>query len=203
MLAKSIKIELIEKIGTESGCPICSIILDYEFHLLSKLQYEISNDEQIRKEIAIQGGFCDFHFRQFKKLANGKTNIIFLKSIIEEGAFKKENFKVKCSICKKVDNYQTAVVKSFVDLLPEKENAEKFDQSNGICFEHLELVCDFIDDEKIKNWLRKIHVVQIERLQKDFDYMNNANSFYEIERAKRGLINALIQKLTGRKSGGL
>ncbi len=197
------KEKLFWKMENESGCPVCSLLMDYEFNLLANIQYDITNDDSLRKQIAMGGGFCDFHFRQFKKIANGKTNIVFLKTIIEVGPYKKENFKINCKICEKVHEYEIAAVQIFTNLLSTVETAAKFEQSNGICFDHLKMANNFIKDVALRTWLGRTHIYQIERMKEDFVYMNGISSFYEIDREKRGLINALIQKLTGRKSGGL
>lgn len=194
---------IIKKLESDSGCSICSTILDFEFQLLSKIQYEIAFDENIREEIARDGGFCDFHFRQFKRLANGKTKIVLLKKIIESGAYKNYNFNIRCRICKEVNDYELTLLQIFIKLLTDNGNKERFEKSNGICFVHLELVKNLTGNQAMKNWLHEIYANQIVRLRKEFDEMDNVSSYYEIDRGKRKLINSLIQKLTGRKSGGL
>ncbi len=195
--------ELKEKILNEKNCPLCSLVLDFEFNQLSQIQHQVSYDSGIRKNIAGKGGFCDFHFRQFKKIANGKTNIIFLKSIIEEGAYKSDNFNIECLICNKVNIYENELLNSFMEFLFDKINRKNFEETNGICFVHLKMITEFMEDENITKWLSQTHIKQIERMQKDFEYMNSVKSFYEIDREKRKLINILIEKLAGRKTGAL
>jgi hypothetical protein len=200
---KSIKEELSERVSTEDGCPLCSMMMDYEFNQIAHIQYEVSNNKNIREMIASEGGFCDFHFRQFRKIANGKTNISLLKSIIEVGAYKKENFQIECRLCKSVNEYEYNLLRVFTEFLSEKEKRTQHEKTNGICFIHLKQVKYLIEDENIKGWLQKIHIEQIERMRTDFDFMNALKSFYEIDRKKRKLINILIEKLAGRKIGGL
>lgn len=203
MIIGEIENTIMIKLKSENGCPICSIVLDYEFNLIAKLQYEITYNEKLRKEVANEGGLCDFHFRQFRKIANGKTNILFLKTIIEEGAYKKENFSIECRLCKGVTKYEKTIIEKFINIIKIEENKEEFVHSRGICFEHIKLVYNLIDDEKTKLWLQKVNIEQIENLKTEYDYMSNVNSYYEIDRKMRSLISSLIQKLTGRKSSGL
>ena len=200
---KSTKEELSERISTENGCPLCSMMMDYEFNQIAHIQYEVSNNKIIREMIASEGGFCDFHFRQFRKIANGKTNISLLKSIIEAGAYKEENFQIECRLCKSVNEYEYNLLRVFAEFLSEKEKRTQHEKTNGICFSHLKRLNDFIEDENTKCWLHKVHIEQIERMQTDFDFMNALKSFYEIDREKRKLINILIEKLAGKKIGGL
>lgn len=185
------------------GCPICSMIMDYEFNFISKIQYAVSNEKKTREEIAAEGGFCDFHFRQFKKIANGKTNILLLKSIIEVGAYKRKNFSVNCRICLDIDVYESEIIKSLSYFITDQNFRLNFESSIGICFNHLQMVTIRLEDKKIIEWLIDTHIKQIELMHKDFDDMSKIKSFYEIDRDKRKLINILIEKLAGRKTRSL
>ena len=98
--------EIINRIINEDGCPLCAMVLDFEFDFLAKLQHEVAVDESTRKEIANEGGFCDFHFRQFKKIADGKTNILLLKTIIEEKIYESLLEERECRICTAVSKYE-------------------------------------------------------------------------------------------------
>ncbi len=190
-------------LNSKAGCAVCSAIIDYEFDLLSKLQYEIHNNESIRKEVAEEGGFCNFHFRQFKKIASGLTNIALLKSLIESSSYKKDNFKIECRLCKQIDSYENSLISAQIELLKEESFKKKFYNTTGLCFEHFRQVISMCDNENIKNWLKEIHVVQIEKMQSDFEYMLQFKSFYEIDREKRKLINIMIEKFAGRKTHAL
>jgi hypothetical protein len=194
--------EISERLVKEISCPLCSMVMDYEFNLLARTQYQVTNDDSVRNEISLEGGFCDFHFRQFKKIASGKTNIILLKSIIENGLYKKNQFEIDCRICKTVNEYENELIKNFLNFLSEQENRNQFEKTNGICSVHLKELCKLTDDET-SNWLLSTYVLQIDRMQEDFENMNNFKSYYEIDREKRKLINVLIEKLAGRRTQGL
>lgn len=193
---------LINSMNSEAGCPLCSVVLDYEFEFLAKLQYKVSNDSSFRKEIANKGGFCDYHFRQFKKIANKKTNILLLKSIIEEKFYHKEKFIIDCCICKAVNNYERKCIETFIKIFQDDINKKKYEETNGICFIHLMQIKNITGDINFIHWLEKNYIQHIEKLGPVFEEMSN-RSFYEIEREKRMLINVLIEKLTGRKSRSL
>jgi len=200
---KNINAELIEKLSNNKGCPLCSAIIDFEFDQFSKLQYEITHNEEIRRQIAMDGGFCDFHFRQFKKIANGKTNILLLKAIVHSEVYKQKKFSIKCRICESINEYEEKLLRTFMDYLFDNKARMNFQMSNGICFVHLNLLNKFKDFNEILEWLHKVHVEQIKKMQTDFDDMSQYKSFYEIAPEKRMLINILIEKLAGRKTGGL
>ncbi len=190
-------------LNSKAGCPVCNAIIDYEFDLLSKLQYEIHNNESVRKEVAEEGGFCDFHFRQFKKVAGGFTNIALLKSLIESNSYADNNFRINCRLCKQVDSFENSLITVQYELLKDESFKKKFCDTIGLCFEHFNQVILICDNEDIKNWLKEIHVEQIKRMREDFDFMLTFKSFYEIDREKRALINTMIEKFAGRKTHAL
>ncbi len=190
-------------LNSKAGCPVCNAIIDYEFDLLSKLQYQIHNDEIVRNEVAKEGGFCDFHFRQFKKIAGGFTNIALLKSLIESSSYKDDNFKIECRLCTQVDKFESSLIEAELELLKDDSFKEKFFSTSGLCFEHFNMVSSLCDNEDMKKWLKKIHIEQIERMLEDFDYMLTFKSYYEIDREKRALINTMIEKFAGRKTHAL
>lgn len=190
-------------LNSKAGCPVCNAIIDYEFDLLSKLQYEIYNNESVRKEVAEEGGFCDFHFRQFKKVAGGFTNIVLLKSLIESGNYADNNFRINCRLCKQIDSFEKSLITAQYELLGDESFRKKFYDTTGLCFEHFNQVIFICADEDIKNWLKKTHIEQIKKMQSDFEYMLQFKSFYEIDREKRKLINTMIEKFAGRKTHAL
>jgi hypothetical protein len=190
-------------LNSKAGCPVCNAIIDYEFDLLSKLQYEIHNNESVRKEVAAEGGFCDFHFRQFKKVAGGFTNIVLMKSLIENGSYTNNNFKINCRLCKQIDSFENSLITAQYELLKDESFKKKFSGTTGLCFEHFNQVISICNNEDLKNWLKEIHIRQIKRMKEDFDFMLTFKSFYEIDRGKRALINTMIEKFAGRKTHAL
>src|SRR3989304_7102536 len=186
---KNINDELIEKISNNKGCPLCSSIMDFEFDQFCQLPYEITHNEEIRKQITMEGGFCDFHFRQFKKIASGKTNILLLKAIVQSDVYKQEEFSIKCRICESINEYEEKLLRTFMEYLFDNKSRMKFRMSNGICFVHLSFLNKFNDVNEILEWLHKVHVEQIKKMQTDFDNMGPYKSFYTINPEKRILLN--------------
>jgi len=195
------KKEIIKKIKNKINCPLCSIITDYEFNLLAKIQYDITYDENFRKQIASEGGFCDFHFKQFKKIANAKTNMFLLLSIIESEVYMNIDFENHCRLCKSIDLLEKKLVKYTVDLFHDFEFQNIFENSYGLCNVHIKTVLKEIKEDELRDWIIKIHREQIESLKSDLHSMSSVKSYFEISADKRKLICFLIEKFAGRKSG--
>ncbi|MHB1687156.1 MAG: hypothetical protein ACYCVH_07265 [Ignavibacteriaceae bacterium] len=201
---------ILKNINTEPGlssakaaCPLCNALMDYEFDLLAKLQYEIHNNESVRKKVAEEGGFCDFHFRQFKKIASGLTNILLLKSLVESDSYKKESFNIECRLCNQIDSFENALIIAQYELFKDDSFKHKFSDTIGLCFVHFNKIISISDDAEIDKWLKEIHIDQIKRTKEEFDFMLRFKSFYEIDREKRKLINIMIEKFAGRKTHAL
>ena len=203
MIERGFKEKIKKTIDGSKGCPICSIVLEYEFDLLAKIQYGISQDESLRREIAIEGGFCDFHYRQFKRLANFKTNTLLLQSIVESGFFKNTAAEINCRICRVINKAEDGLINDMTELLAGKDFQNNFEQSYGVCAVHLKGILKVIKPEGLKEWLVRIHQQQIERYKTILEELNSANSYWDIEMGKREFVNLLIQKFAGRKTAGV
>ncbi|HEX2869390.1 MAG TPA: DUF6062 family protein [Ignavibacteriales bacterium] len=195
--------EITDKMEQEQICSLCSLLTEYEFDFLSRLQYEIANNREIRSEIASEGGFCGFHYRQFKKIASGRTNALLLKTIMEESAFDSEEFKINCRICQANDKLEDELVGKELELLQDNAFMERFSLSTGLCFEHLHEILRRQTDSEKKKWLIKTNQMQINRIFPDIESILNAKSFYEVPREKRHLISVMVLKLSGRRTLGL
>lgn len=198
---KEIKNKIIAKMNEGDGCPLCSTLLDHEFNQIAELQYAITFDEKVRREIADEGGFCDFHFRQFKKISSGKTNIIFLETIIETGNLRYDYYK-NCRICKSVEVYEKSLIVTEHKLLESGQFKERFKNSLGLCFPHLRQLMIFGGSD-LSNWLMEINIEQFKRALPDLREMAKVKSYFHIDKEKRKLINIIIEKLAGRKTLGL
>jgi len=62
--------QIFNKMREVRRCPVCALLEDLEFEILCQFQYDLTRNEGVRTAIAKAGEFCDFHFLQFRKLAN-------------------------------------------------------------------------------------------------------------------------------------
>lgn len=197
-----LKEKLFWKMENESGCPVCSLLMSYEFDLLASMQYDITNNDSLRKQIAMEGGFCDFHFRQFKKIANYKTNILLLKAIVDAGMHKNVNVNIDCRLCNAVNQFENELVHHSSELFSDIDFQDRFKKSNGLCIIHLKEILVNINEEGQKNMILKIHHEQIDRFKPLLEMMSSARSYFDIDINNRELVNVLIQKFAGRKTAG-
>ncbi|MEW6005292.1 MAG: DUF6062 family protein [Stygiobacter sp.] len=196
----TLKERIFKKLTNQSGCPLCSLIIDFEFSLLAKIQYNITQNDSFRKQIAMEGGFCDFHFKQFKKIANFKTNALLLKSLLEFGIHKDVFAEINCQLCKEINQFENELINYTAELFNDIDFYNRYKKSNGFCVIHLKGMLSNIKDEEIKRKILQIHREQIDNFKPILEMMNSVKSYFDIDISKRGLINVIIQKLVGRKA---
>ena len=197
-----LKEKLLEKIKDESGCPLCALVMDHEFSLLADIQYDIVRYESLRKEVAAEGGFCDYHFRQFKKISNYKTSIPLLKAIIESGIHKDIYANINCRLCKEINQFEDELIKQTSSLFYDFNFQEIYKKSNGICVIHLKGIIKNIQNEKLRTAIEQFHNEQIDRFKPMLETMSATESYLDIPFSNRELVNILIQKFAGRKTAG-
>jgi hypothetical protein len=202
-MEESIQQKLLAEISENKGCPVCSLVNDYEFDLLAKLQYKITREKKVRSEIALHRGFCGFHFRRFKKISNWKTKIFLLKDLIEINDFNVLEFLPDCCICSSIGKYEEEILPFAINLLKKEEFKQQFAKTLGLCYPHLNMMKKMINSEELISWLTRANEKQIKRTLKDLNEMAVIKSYYEIDFEKRELVNSLIEKLAGRETKGL
>lgn len=170
--------------------------------MLAKIQFGITHDESLRVEVASEGGFCDFHFRQFKRIANFKTNTLLLQAIVESGYYKNVAAEIDCRICRAIDKAENELINDMAELLADIDFQNKHEQSNGVCVVHLKRILETINQDDLKERLIKIHCKQIDRYKPILEELNSGKSYWNIEMGKRDFVNIMIQKFAGRKTAG-
>jgi hypothetical protein len=200
---------LLSKTRTESRCPICVLVQEEEFSLLSRLQYDVSRNKRVRTSIARNRGFCDFHFRQFRKIANNRTNAILLLSLIETcqkgGQLSRRNGTPKhvhCRLCNTLEAYEKRLEKNMALILSVESHRESYFESGGLCFLHEESVERMLRSSSVKRWLKETQLQQLLRRIPMLEHVA-AKSYYDTSAEERAAIPSIVEKFVGRKAIGL
>ena len=183
-------------------CPVCSLLDDLEYDILCKLQYDVTNDEAIRNSIASEGGFCDFHFRQFRKVANSKTNALLLSAVIDHYMKANMEYSLHCRLCNASAEYEHNLLSSFLTLIEDSVFQEEYAKHSGLCIGHLMSLFTMDISESAKKWL--MDVLRIS-LQNDLPLLQDMAgvSYYNTKRIARSSIIRCTEKFAGRRALGL
>ena len=200
---------LLSKIRKESRCPVCVLVQEKEFSLLSRLQYDVSQIERVRKSIAGENGFCDFHFRQFRKIANNRTNAVLLLSFIEiyrkdEQRSRRNGFPkhVHCRLCKALEAYDKKCEIIMAKILNNESYHKLYGKSSGLCLLHERTVERSLRSSEAKQWLKETQLQQLLRTIPMLEHVAS-KSYYDTSAEERGTIPSIVEKFVGRKSIGL
>ena len=200
---------ILSKMRKESRCPVCVLVQEKEFSLLSHLQYRVSQHKRVRKSIAAENGFCDFHFRQFRKIANNRTNAALLLSFIEEyrkgvQRYPRNGFPkhVHCRLCNALDAYDKKLEIVMATILRNAMYRKLYVKSSGLCLLHERSVERSLRSIEAKRWLKE---TQLHQLISKIPMLEHvvAKSYYDTTAEERGTIPSLVEKFVGRKAIGL
>jgi len=194
--------EIRKQMVEERRCPVCVIVQNKEFDILSQLQYDVTQDASLRKAIARERGFCDFHFRQFKRIANSETNALLLLALVVEHCSRDLPGHRNCRICEELVPYEERILTELVALFASDSFREFYWRCSGLCLLHMRNVQDQMALPDVNSWLNE---VQRQQLQRDVPALleMSTRSFFATTHSQRGSIACMVEKFVGRKSIGL
>jgi hypothetical protein len=188
-----------KKMEQSLRCPLCVLTDELEFNMLAELQYEVTHRPEVREAIAEEGGFCEFHFRQFRKIASAKTNALLLIAMVKRFAEPQNHFAINCRLCSHLENYEDRLTKAISQLLIEESFREYYADHSGLCKKHVETIQPLISDETVRGWLEDVHRT---RMQKEIPFLEQVatKSYYDTSRLARGSIARTVEKFVGRRA---
>jgi hypothetical protein len=189
---------ILRKMEKSLYCPLCSLIDDAEFDMMSHLQYDVTHKPDVREAVAEEGGFCDFHFRQFRKIATAKTNALLLMAMIERFGKSEKQFIVNCRFCAHTEGYEGRLTEAMSHMLTENSFRVIYADHRGMCKGHLGSLTELISDEKTRKWLGAVHRNQMLR-ETPFLEQIATKSYYDTSRLARGSIPRTTEKFVGRR----
>jgi len=189
-------------VQSEARCPLCVLMEDREFEVISQLQYTVTRDEAVRRSIAHEGGFCDFHFRQFRKIANSETNAILLITMVNEYVRHRWATNITCRICADIARLEKGLLDDLARLLHLVAFRHLFAESGGVCLGHLSSLQERCKSDELAMWLGETQIRQMERLMPDLVAMRTL-SYFDATHSQRSCIVRVVEKYVGRKALGL
>jgi len=189
---------ILDKMEHSLYCPLCSLLDDTEFDLMARLQYDVTTQREVREAVAEEGGFCDYHFRQFRRIANAKTNAFLLMAMVNRYSQLETQFVVRCRFCGRLNEYERQLTEAICHLLGESSFQARYSDHRGMCKYHLRSVEALVSDEAIRAWLAGMHR---EQMQRELPFLEElaTNSYYDTSRLARGSIPRTIEKFVGRR----
>jgi len=189
--------ELLETFDRE-GCVICKLLEFSVLKYLENLLHEFTMDPTSRREIREAFGYCRKHTEQLIEVTKNTNQRLSASIVAEDLAnyFIKHSKKLiksgiksgtgifktrkSCPICKYYDKHERMYVSEFAKGTAKEEFLRKFEESPGICLEHLIKVSKSIKDRTALKKLLKPQIAMIEETDhelnnfvKKFDHNSN------------------------------
>jgi hypothetical protein len=193
---------IIDTIKTEPRCPICALVRENEFNMLCQLQYDVTRDRQTRVELSAEGGFCEFHFRQFRKLANSKTNALLLLELIRRYCENNGATPVTCRVCTAVESFEETLVNTLADMLDTEAFRNVYAASGGVCIKHMHDVQARDISESARFWIAERQIEQMKRAVAGLEELATV-PYYDTAFSVRGHVIQIVEKFAGRRTLGL
>jgi hypothetical protein len=187
---------LLGKMKEEARCPVCSVIEDFEYDQLAHLQYDITENANIRRQVANRGGFCSFHFRQFRKLASERTNALLLHEMVACHLDGRSPAKLDCPVCSRTKDHEGELVKALISLLETREARFQYSESSGLCISHSRKATELASSQEIRDFLRDSQLRQFSKLSHTLDKMI-AKAYLDTTTQERGAIPTTVEKFAG------
>jgi len=193
---------ILRAIQEEWRCPICALLEEEEFDFLADLQYSLSNDEHVRNAFAHEGGFCDNHFRQFRRMASIATNALVLLALVDAHCGTNVPVKLKCRICERLASSEHTLERVLLNLFATHAFRELYGRACGLCLPHRSAVDLHQIYPGLAPWLDEVHRRQIQRFRPVLRELSS-RSFFETTNAERNSIVQLVEKFVGRRAVGV
>jgi hypothetical protein len=194
--------QILAKMREERRCPVCGLLEDLEFDILRHLQYDVTKNENVRSTIAQAGGFCGFHFRRFRKLANSQTNALLILALIGEYSHHDLDIHVQCRVCEEITSHESRLLETLCTLLHSVDFRVVYEQMAGLCIGHMKEVQRAIDSAADRSWLQSCQLTQMKKAIPGLQQMVE-RSYFDTNREQRITIPGSIEKFVGRKALGL
>ena len=191
--------KIIRKMEESGRCPACHLIDNEEFDMLSRVQYDVTHSPEVREAIVNEGGFCEFHFRQFRKIASARTNGLLMVGMVQWYSTPKTEYVVKCRLCDHLNAFECEFLSTIVSLLQTEAFRNKYAQHTGLCIQHLQKIVDVHQLAKWKEWLID---TQREQMKHELHYLEEmaTQSYYETSNVARGSLVRTVEKFVGRRT---
>jgi len=154
------------------GCPVCDHLEDALFVFFSRLQFDLTHDENIRKTFADECGLCRFHtwqlaaFSSTRGIATGFPPLLSrianeLLRMADHGnerevdqTFLRERI-ADCRVCGLLRQEEKTYMTRLTDFLDRKEGRSMYGASQGVCLRHLGLLVKCVSPETAEFLLRE------------------------------------------------
>jgi hypothetical protein len=177
---------LIFLLETNRACPVCFVLRDREFYVLSQFQYDVAHHSEIRDAFRFEGTLCNHHAWFMEALATPVTNgslfhalIVETVSRLGEGSATVRDIvnhrpqrkviarllegKRHCIACEDQTAMESHLIREMIRLLQDSSFRTTYRASWGLCRPHLLSVLARIEEPSLKAFVLQTYRAQLTR----------------------------------------
>lgn len=175
---------LIFLLETNRACPVCFVLRDREFYVLSQFQYDVVHHSEIRDAFRYEGTLCNHHAWFMKALATPVTNGNLFRALIAEtmGRLDEGSAIVRvivydrqqpeviarlldgerhCIACEDHAATESHLIQEMTRLLGDPSFRTTYRTSWGICRPHLAAVLARVEEPPLKAFVLQAYRTQL------------------------------------------
>jgi len=183
---------LIFLLETNRACPVCFVLRDREFYVLSQFQYDVVHHQEIRDAFRYEGTLCNYHAWYMKALATPVTSGWLFNELIaetmgrlDEGSAIARNIvydrhqpeviarllegERHCIACADHAAMETHLIREMIRLLQDSSFRTTYRASWGLCRPHLLSVLARIEEPSLKAFVLQIYRAQLTRQTQELE----------------------------------
>ncbi len=165
---------VLEAIQTASECPFCRLEDVAAHDYFTAILYEGVNDPKVRSELRNALGYCHRHAHYLLKMRDSfGVAILYLDQIrlmkdrlaLQSKNTGSQSNRPICPTCRNQLENRERYLSVFVEALQEPEFRAAYENSNGLCLAHVELVSTVIKDAELVGYLRQVEATKLNELE--------------------------------------
>lgn len=168
----------------ETDCPICRRNDEISYNYVDNLLYENVNDGAVREQLGDSLGFCKEHWQLFLKIGDSLgTAIIYndllakFMNLLVSGNFNKFLNRKTCPVCNLIEEQTRNNLKIFLSYYNDSEFRKEFEQTNGLCANHLIRLLRASEKKEQKDYFIYFHKKKIEQIQNKLNELIRKNDY--------------------------
>lgn len=200
------------------GCPVCDYLENAIFAYFSRLQFDLAQDERVRKRFADEGGLCPFHiwqlaaFSSSRGLAKGlppllsriATQMLQMADLREHADVEQTvsgECRQNCRVCALCRHEEEIYLTRLIRFLDQEEGLSIYANSHGVCLLHLRLLVKSVPRTTAGYLLRHAahHLREAETHLRSYDQKLESGNRYDCSPTEKNADRFALIHIAGAK----
>ncbi len=142
---------------------------------MCRLQYQVSNDEEMRRGLVGANGYCNFHFYEMGRLTSpaALSKVVRdlvdrnIQDLLDNSAPQLE--QIDCPVCRYLGERDGFYLAELRGLFQQEKFRKRYGETDGLCRFHLKRILELIDLDFLKDYLIQTQLRQFREIKLELD----------------------------------